>query len=368
MAIMKLRTEVIKELFLLAESAVTLSSLDQLLSIGERLSTVIMTEFLKQMNIKAVIVDAREIITTNDNFGEAKPKLNNIRINCHHKIKPKLKNHLIITQGFVGCTTKGMTTTLGREGSDYTAALIAEALNADLLKIYTDVKGVFTGDPKLIPNAKFIPNLSYQNMTALSKFGANVLHHNTILPCMRVNIPVLVQSTFNPKNIGTFIYKNTNEFITNNRFIAITSKSNYSILDIELYNNTNLFFILKLLNYKKIKIEFFLNYKDNIKIIIKSNDFSIDSIIFYIKEKLSKKNYLSKMNLRTHFSLITLIGNHTNQSLVLLKAFLDSINFSRFVIYCEIDFSNISLLVHDKYMKFLIQLLHEKFFESIGQY
>ena len=186
------------ELFIISKLTATKSLLDQLLSVGERLSSMIMTEVLKQYDVRAIFVDARNLIITDDYFGKATPELNEIKFRCQDKIIPLLKEHIIVTQGFIGSTAEGVTTTLGRGGSDYSAALFAEALNANLLEIYTDVKGVYTGDPMLIPNAQVIPILSFNMMERLSKSGAKVLHPDTLFPCVRMNIPIMVKSTFAP--------------------------------------------------------------------------------------------------------------------------------------------------------------------------
>jgi len=117
---------IVNELCLLAETAANLSHLDQLLSIGERLSSLILTELLIKENISALLVDSRELIITDDHFGKASPILAEIKFRCRDKISAKLKDFIILTQGFIGCTNTGLITTLGRGGSDYSAGLLAE--------------------------------------------------------------------------------------------------------------------------------------------------------------------------------------------------------------------------------------------------
>ncbi|MCC5936767.1 MAG: bifunctional aspartate kinase/homoserine dehydrogenase I [Lunatimonas sp.] len=202
---------------------------DYVVSFGERISAYILAEALREKSMDTVFLDAREVIRTNDHFGNAKvnfPTTNQLIWDAYTKNKGKL---LSIT-GFVASTDKGETTTLGRSGSDYTAAIFAAALKADSLEIWTDVSGVMTADPKLVYSAITIPQLSYSEAMELSHFGAKVVFPATMQPAMRRRIPIYIKNTFDPANSGTLICEETE----NNKLIkGISSLSHISLLNVQ---------------------------------------------------------------------------------------------------------------------------------------
>ena len=178
-------------------------TLDYVASFGERLSTFILAEALKVERLDSHYLDAREIIRTNDRFGNAKvdfPTTNDLIQDYFHQ-----HDGIQIITGFVAATAKKETTTLGRSGSDYTAAIIASALHADSLEIWTDVSGVLTSDPRLVYTAFTIPQLSYHEAMELSHFGAKVIFPSTMQPAMKKGIPIYIKNTFEPSNPGTLI-------------------------------------------------------------------------------------------------------------------------------------------------------------------
>lgn len=185
---------------------VSLRSKDRLLSIGEKLSSIlILASFIKE-GIKAIKVDASEIIITNENFGQAEPILGKIKTCVKEYIEINLASgKVIVTQGFIGATLEGVPTTLGRGGSDYSAALLAEALHAELLSIWTDVPGVLRVDPRVVGKNQVVSELSFEEAAELATFGAKVLHPATLCPAIRCNIPVFVASTMQPEAGGTWI-------------------------------------------------------------------------------------------------------------------------------------------------------------------
>lgn len=203
-------------------------SLDYVGSFGERLSAYILAELLKLEGLPAVYLDARQVVRTNDRFGNAKvdfSQTNDLIQDFFHQ-NPGLK---VIT-GFIASTAKGETTTLGRSGSDYTAAIFASALNAESLEIWTDVSGVMTSDPRLVYTAFTIPQLSYAEAMELSHFGAKVIFPATMQPAMKKGIPVFIKNTFAPENPGTLI----NNDAPNGKIIkGISSMSGISLLNIQ---------------------------------------------------------------------------------------------------------------------------------------
>jgi bifunctional aspartokinase / homoserine dehydrogenase 1 len=179
-------------------------TLDYVLSFGERNSNIIIAAAMNAQGVPASYVDARDIIKTNKEFGSAKVnfELTDEKIKKHYSSN---KDKIQIVTGFIASDIGGLTTTLGRGGSDYTAAILAGALNAEVLEIWTDVDGVLTSDPRKVKKAYTLPTLSYAEAMEMSHFGAKVIYPPTIQPALAKNIPIYIKNTFNPTFIGTLI-------------------------------------------------------------------------------------------------------------------------------------------------------------------
>lgn len=196
---------------ILKERHYTPKIMDQLYSLGERISSLLVSDLirLRRPEMKVIFLDARNVIKTSSDFQKAEPQIDVIADKAKELIFPHLnKDTIIVTQGFIGKDLLGNTTTLGREGSDYSAALFGEAIDASLVQIWTDVAGIASSDPRLVKDAKFIPTLSYDEATALASLGAKVLFPTTLLPTKRKDIPVFVGSSLDPSLGGTTVTKN----------------------------------------------------------------------------------------------------------------------------------------------------------------
>jgi aspartate kinase len=175
---------------------------DQIVSVGELLSTKIVSAFLEQEGLANQWIDARDIIRTDNTY-------RNARIDWE-LTKQQIAKHItnqgvFLTQGFIGCTTENFTTTLGREGSDFTAAILGFALDAEEVTIWKDVDGMLNADPRFFEDAKLLNQLSFAEAIELAYFGAKVIHPKTIQPLKEKNIPLRVKSFLNPQNDGTVI-------------------------------------------------------------------------------------------------------------------------------------------------------------------
>lgn len=177
---------------------------DQLVSLGEIISTKIISAFLNSRNIANRWIDAREWLCTDSTFREANVDFAGTRTKLSALVKGEPS--VWITQGFIGGTKDGYTTTLGREGSDYTASVIANILDAVRLTVWKDVPGILTADPVFFPEAEKLDQLSYQEAIELSFYGAKVIHPKTIKPLQNRNIPLLVKSFVDPGGSGTLIH------------------------------------------------------------------------------------------------------------------------------------------------------------------
>ncbi|MFT3746423.1 MAG: lysine-sensitive aspartokinase 3 [Pyrinomonadaceae bacterium] len=204
---------------------------DAVVSYGEQLSSRLLAEVLKTKGINARQVDSRRLIVTDDEYGAAQPIWEDTEKLIKLEVAPMIAaGEVPIMGGFIAASRGGETTTLGRGGSDYSAALVAAALHANELQIWTDVTGVMTCDPRICSSAVTIPVLSYEEAAELAYFGAKVLHPKTIKPAVDTNIPVRVCNTFEPNEIGTMVLADSGE--TPNKIKSIASKKNITILRI----------------------------------------------------------------------------------------------------------------------------------------
>jgi len=203
---------------------------DKLVSYGELLSSYIIAASFKEKGVNVAWKDSRELIRTNSSFTQAQVDF----AVTNDQVAAFVTNSnadLILLPGFVASDAAGVTTTLGRGGSDYTAAIVAAAIHADELEIWTDVSGMMTADPRWVQNVKVIPSISYQEAMELSHFGAKVIYPPTIQPVLKKNIPVWIKNTFEPKDHGTVITANAAP--SNNIIRGISSISNIALLSLE---------------------------------------------------------------------------------------------------------------------------------------
>ena len=227
---------VLRGIYLVGE--VSARTLDYVVSFGERFSNKIVAHTLVENGIKAEYLDARYIIKTDRNFGSARVDFEETEILIAEYYAQHCDAIQIVT-GFIGSVSKsgknngksndfGLTTTLGRGGSDYTAAILAAGLNASVIEIWTDVDGVLTADPRKVKKAFTIPTMTYAEAMEMSHFGAKVIYPPTLVPALKKKIPLYIKNTFNPDFIGTFISNQRNE--TEHAIQGISSIGNISLL------------------------------------------------------------------------------------------------------------------------------------------
>ncbi|HJP86046.1 MAG TPA: lysine-sensitive aspartokinase 3 [Gemmatimonadaceae bacterium] len=181
-------------------------SFDAIAAFGEQLSSHLVAAFFKLRGIAAEHVDARDVFVTDDNFMGAEPQTDSIGEAARELVLPLIKEGKVpVMGGFIGRTREGITTTLGRGGSDYSASLLGAALHADAIEIWTDVDGMLTADPRVVKGSRLIEQIRFDEASELASFGAKVLHPNTIAPAVRLGIPVFIYNSRNPTGKGTRI-------------------------------------------------------------------------------------------------------------------------------------------------------------------
>ncbi len=213
------------------------SDRDRIVSYGEIVSSYFVAEALRQAGVDAQQVTADRLIVTNNNFGVAEFLPSSTKKKVIRNLLPLIKAQKVaVVTGFIGATTKGQITTLGRGGSDYSASIIGYCLRAREIQIWTDVDGIFSADPRIVKHAKLLAQISFSEASEIAAFGAKVLHPRTIRPAVAKNIPVRVLNTFNPKGPGTLILEKA---VNSEPISAISCKKKLVLVNI--YSSEMLF-------------------------------------------------------------------------------------------------------------------------------
>ena len=214
---------------------------DQIVCVGELLSSTIVSRYLQQCGIKNNWIDVRDILRTDNNFRDARVDWDVTAEKVQNHIVPLFSEHpLVITQGFIGSTDENESTTLGREGSDYTAAVFANLLNAESVTIWKDVPGVMNADPKTYEKATLISELNYREVIEMAYYGAQVIHPKTIKPLQNKHIPLYVRSFVDPGAEGTVIHNDMKDELPpiivykNNQALIRLSSRDFSFVGEEL--------------------------------------------------------------------------------------------------------------------------------------
>ncbi len=216
---------------IVAVGELTLRTTDNIAGFGERVSSKIAAAAFSLRGINASHVDSRQCLVTDDNFGKAVPQFEETDARLAEIVKPLLnRGRVPVMGGFIASTREGVSTTLGRGGSDFSAAIVGAGLDAQRIEIWTDVDGMMTTDPNLCPEAHRIKCISFEEAAELAYFGAKVLHPATLLPAIQKNIPVLVLNSRNPKNEGTRITATAPK--SKNFFKAIAAKKRITVVDV----------------------------------------------------------------------------------------------------------------------------------------
>jgi aspartate kinase len=329
---------------------------DAILSFGERLSTALLLYRALERGMDAELFDSRELVKTDDNFTQALPieDLTNRLIAAAIKPRP---GRLAIVQGFIGSTTGGATTTLGRGGSDYTATIVGAALKADEVEIWTDVSGIMTSDPRIVKDARTIDKISYREAAELAYFGAKVIHPSTIQPAVNLGIPVWVKNTFKPEDRGTEIIPN----IPANGLKAIACKKGITLI------NVNSSRMLLAYGFLRKIFETFEKHQTPVDLIATSEvsvSMTIDnpSSVNAIARDLSE---IGTVGVEAEKSIICLVGLDLWKDTVFLSRVFKSLKSTpvRMISLGSSDI-NLSLVVPEAYTEDSVRRLHGEFFGS----
>ena len=275
---------------------------DQIVSYGELISTNILSHFMNFMNIKTQWLDVRNFIKTNANYRDAEVDWDLTQKNIAKNVAPKILN---ITQGFLGSDENNFTTTLGREGSDYTAAIFAYCLNAESVTIWKDVPGVMNADPRYFENASLLNQISYREAIELAFYGASVIHPKTLQPLQKKEIPLYVKSFINPLLKGTSVSKGVDLepylpcFIVKRNQLLISLSS----IDFSFIMEENISEIFGLFHEYKIKVNLIQNSAISFSVCVedKFNNFKELNAILSKKFKVDFEENVTLYTIR-HFN------------------------------------------------------------------
>jgi aspartate kinase len=342
-----------------------LAALDRLLATGELLCSHLFAKVLRNAGVKAVVVDARLCLRTNDHFGRAEPQLETTGQLSRDKLLPLLlEGTTVVTQGFIGATANGRTTTLGRGGSDYSAALFAEALHADACEIWTDVNGVLTMDPRIVPEARLLPEITFAEAAELANFGAKVLHPATVLPALRGNIKVFVGNTFAPEKGGTWIHPELPEKPT---FRAVALRENQTLITVSsarmLQAHGFLAKLFTILADHSISVDLVTTSEVTVTLTIDGKaQGSSGTSVLENASLLSALRSIGEVSIEENLSLVALIGNRLTQNTgIAARAFRALQECNVRLIGHGASAGNICLLVSGDDARIAATLLHREF-------
>jgi len=340
-------------------------SVDAISGMGEVLSSKVVAAIAEHEGTASIWVDAREVMVTDDTFGKAIPLDENIKKKASEKIaKPSKDGKVVITQGFIGATEKGITTTLGRGGSDYSAAIFGAALKADEIQIWTDVDGMMTSDPRLVPEAEVINEVGFQEAAELAYFGAKVLHPLTIKPAIEQGIPVRILNTMRPDYRGTII-KSDEDIDRGDAekrpICAIAAKKNITALFISSFKmlmaHGFLSKVFDIFNRHSTSIDLIATSEVSVSLTLDNTD-QLDSIIRELKE-------LGDVRILTDVSIVTVVGRQfREQSGIAGEVFSALGNVNIIMISGGASDINLSFVVSNEDADKSIKQLHKHFFSE----
>jgi aspartate kinase len=338
--------------------------LEAVLSIGERLASIIFVQALRsEKKVDVVLIDAREYLKTDSRFGKAEPDTLQSLTRCE-SLRTRLADarEILVTQGFIGSDLSGNTTTLGRGGSDYSAALFAESLKADELEIWTDVPGILTMDPRVVSSARIIPEISFSEAAEMANFGAKVLHPATLWPAVRAGIPVFVGSTFQPEKNGTRILPTRPKASPLIRAIAVRNKQTLITVSSLRMLNTHGFLakMFEVLARHHLSIDLVTTSEVSVALTVDETSMgSSGKSVREHTEMLDELRTFADVKIEEDLSLIAIIGNSLNHaSGVAAKVFQSISEFNVRLVCHGASEHNICFLVSSKDANEVAKRLH----------
>ncbi|SUB08848.1 lysine-sensitive aspartokinase 3 [Pantoea agglomerans] len=338
---------------------------DELVSHGELMSSLLFVEILRERQVNAEWFDVRKVMRTDDHFGRAVPNVQVLAEQATAQLQPRIEQALVITQGFIGSESEGRTTTLGRGGSDYTVALLGEALNAARVDIWTDVPGIYTTDPRVVPTAKRIDEITFEEAAEMATFGAKVLHPATLLPAVRRGIPVFVGSSKDPAAGGTRV---CNETRNPPLFRALALRRKQTLLTLHSLNMLHTFgFLAELFNIlarHNVSVDLITTSEVSVALTLDTTGSTSTSASLLTQALLTELSSLCRVEVEEDLALVAIIGNQLSKACGVGKevfGVLDPFNL-RMICYGASSY-NLCFLVPGNDAESVVRTLHRNLFE-----
>jgi aspartate kinase len=335
---------------------------DAILSYGEQFSSLIFAEVLCTIGVPAKPFDVRQVMRTNSLFGKAVVDLELLKENTSTMLKPALNETVVVSQGFIGQNEAGQTTTLGRGGSDYSAALLAEALDANELAIWTDVVGIFTTDPRITDQARAIKEISFGEAAEMATFGAKILHPATLIPAMRKNIPVFVGSSKAPEQGGTRIQK---EVASSPTYRSIALRREQTLVTVKspemLHASGFLANVFAVLAKHELSVDLITTSEISVALTFDNPEGSTQAVI--TKAVVEELEQLCEVKVEHGLSLVAVIGNNIHTTCGIGTNIFDTVEGVNIRMICQGASShNLCFLVPESDANKVVEKLHDSLF------
>ena len=339
--------------------------MDELLSMGEQCSSVLFSAVIREKGATSDAFDVRKVLRTDSHFGRAEPQIEQIATLAGDFLQPLLATHVIVTQGFIGADDQGRTTTLGRGGSDYSAALLAEALSATAVEIWTDVAGIYTTDPRLAPNARPIAEISFNEAAEMATFGAKVLHPATILPAVRRQIQVFVGSSKAPEQGGTWIRHQVEDAPV---YRAVALRRDQTLLNLHslqmLHAQGFLAETFATLARHKISVDLITTSEVNVSLTLDKTGSDSSGQGLLSESLLQELSQHCRVRVEDNLALIAIIGNRIASTAGICSRVFQVLEKHNVRMICQgASPHNLCVLVSESEAAQVVKALHENLFE-----
>lgn len=343
------------------------ATMDELLSLGEQCSSALFAAVLREKGANSSAFDVRRVLRTDSHFGRAEPKIEQIALLCSEHLLPLLSEQVIVTQGFIGADEAGQTTTLGRGGSDYSAALLAEALQASAVEIWTDVAGIYTTDPRLAPNAHPIAEISFNEAAEMATFGAKVLHPATILPAVRQQIQVFVGSSKEPEKGGTWIRHQVEDAPV---FRAVALRRDQTLLNLHslqmLHAQGFLAETFATLARHKISVDLITTSEVNVSLTLDKTGSDSSGQGLLSEALLQELSQHCRVRVEDGLALVAIIGNRIATTPGICRRVFEVLEPHNVRMICQgASPHNLCVLVAEAEAAQVVKALHENLFEGV---
>jgi len=337
---------------------------DEILSFGEQFSSRIFAQVLQTVGVNGHYFDVRQVMKTDALYGKAQVDLTQLATNAKTQILPLLSQQVIVTQGFIGCDLQGNTTTLGRGGSDYSAALLAEAIQASNLSIWTDVVGIFTTDPRITDQARSINEISFGEAAEMATFGAKILHPATLIPAMRQDIPVFVGSSKEPDAGGTRIQR---QVASNPTYRSIALRREQTLVTVKspemLHASGFLAKVFTVLAKHQLSVDLITTSEISVALTFDNPHGSTQALL--TKAVVEELEQLCEVSVEHGLSLIAVIGNKIHGTKGVGSSIFDKVNDFNIRMICHgASNHNLCFLVPEADANQVVERLHDTLFTS----